>query len=134
MFSVTTHLIDTGRCAEKVRKKKRPKKKGKKSDAALRAQEDAQEDLKTAKEFLKCLAGWMPRKCLAFNTPVGAAAILAEEGAAAQWKHADVEAGDYIPDATCHLQHWRPIAGLMPLGESAQFIDCLIGSHLVTQV
>ena len=114
----------------KVRKEDRPKKKRKKSEAGLRAEED----LKTAKEFLKCLADWMPRKCLAFNTPVGAAAILAEEGAAAQWKHADVEAGDYIPDATCHLQHWRPIAGLMPLGESAQFIDCLIESHLVTQV
>jgi hypothetical protein len=147
MFSVSTHLIDTGRCAEKVHrpkeeaskaKQQRPTKKQRKEEETKKKDErnlqKAEDDLKTAKEFLKYLADWMPGKCLAFNAPVGEAAILAEEGATAQWKHGDVEPGDYQPGATRRLQDWRPIAALMPLGERAQFFDCLIGSHLVTQV
>ena len=146
MFSVTTHLIDTGRCAEKVRRPKKEASQEKPRHSKKQRQEDgkkkkdekdlqkAKDDVKTAKEFLKCLADWMPGKCLAFNAPVGGSAILAENGATAQWKHGDVEPDDYHTGATRRLQDWRPIAALMPLGERAQFFDCLIGSHLVTQV
>jgi hypothetical protein len=126
MRSVSTHLIDTGRSAEDDSVGRRRKNQ---------ERESPQANLKTAKDFLNTLAKWMPGKCLACNNGGASTAIYSRQGATAQWKHADVEAQKYDPPMKApHVQDWRPIPALMTLGESASYLDVVVGSHLAMQV